>query len=133
MDKDFDRWNRRKKRINASPKNLSFMEGQIWWCSAGLNVGHEIDGKHGTYERPFYIIKKCNSKMFIGVPCTTNMEHGSYAYALNITDGNFMLNFSQVKSMSVKRLLRRMTNIPEPIEERIKKSFLRYINRKPAD
>ena len=70
--------------------------------------------------------------MFIGVPCTTNMGHGSYAFALHILEWSFMLNFSQVKSMSSKRLLRRMANVHSNVQREIRTKFITYINRKPA-
>ena len=67
MQKDFDEWNKRKKDLHYKHfSNSKFQEGEIWWCGAGLNIGHEIDGKHDTFERPFYILKKCNDAMFIG-------------------------------------------------------------------
>ena len=132
MSKDFDRWNKVKKNINNIESKLPFYEGQIWWCNAGVNVGHEIDGKHGTFERPFYILRKCNESMFIGIPCTTNIKTGTFAYILKILNWEFILNFSQIKSMSSKRLLRRMVNVSECTKRDIKNKFFMYINRKPT-
>jgi hypothetical protein len=47
MQKDFDRWNKVKKAINATDEEgrLYFHEGDIWWVHLGVNVGYEIDGK----------------------------------------------------------------------------------------
>lgn len=134
MEKDFDRWNKRKKNIDAHEALRRFHEGEIWWCSAGLNIGHEIDGKHKTFERPFYILKKCSKNMFIGIPCTTNTRLGFFSYTLEILKWNFILNFSQVKSVSSKRLLRRMVKVSSEIELDVANKFVHYvINRKPAD
>lgn len=109
-----------------------FKDGEIWWCSAGLNVGYEIDGKHNTFERPFYILKKCNKGMFIGVPCTSTFRKGLYMYRLLTSDLDFILNFSQIKTLSSKRLLRKVVHIPDPIQEEILYKFVTYIKRKPA-
>ena len=133
MQKDFDRWNIKKKKLhNIKYTDKKFKEGEIWWCSAGLNIGHEIDGKHNTFERPFYILKKCSDTMFIGVPCTTSLKTGMFAYLLKILEWEFILNFSQIRSTSSKRLLRRMVKVTDGNEINIKRKFLKYINRKPA-
>ncbi len=133
MEKNYDEWNKKKKIIHTNRfLNRKFKEGEIWWCSAGLNIGHEIDGKHNTFERPFYILKKCNNTMFIGIPCTTNLKRAVFTYFLKIMNWEFILNFSQIKSLSLKRLLRRMINVSSVMELDIKNKFIFYINRKPT-
>ena len=59
MEKDFDKWNSEKKLVDKKTVNrdLFFYAREIWWCSAGLNIGVEADGKNENYERPFLIIK----------------------------------------------------------------------------
>ena len=51
MEKDFDRWNKLKKAINASDESerVYFHEGDIWWAHLGVNVDFEIDGKHKQF------------------------------------------------------------------------------------
>jgi len=47
IDKNFDSWNEPKKLLHTSVKsNRLFHEGDIWWCSVGLNIGSEQDGKN---------------------------------------------------------------------------------------
>lgn len=132
MEKDFDRWNREKKDIHTKEKNLKFHDGEIWWCIAGLNVGHEIDGKNKTFERPFYILKKCNTTMFIGIPCTSHYRKGLFMYILETDNLDFILNFSQIKAISSKRLLRKIVNVSTKSEKEINIKFVEYIKRKPA-
>lgn len=43
--KDFDTWNESKKNIHAKQELPQFSEYEIWWCSYGLNIGYEVDGK----------------------------------------------------------------------------------------
>lgn len=135
MQKDFDGWNEKKKEIEINDVgNTKFKEGEIWWCSAGLNLGHEIDGKHKTFERPFYVFKKCSRTMFIGIPCTSTFRKGLYTYHLLTSDINFILNFSQIKTLSSKRLLRKIVNVPNVYYQKdIQKTFFEYIKRKPTD
>jgi len=56
--KDFDNWNNIKKKLDKSDQNQSFYEKEIWWCSVGINVGSEHDGKGNRFMRPVYILKK---------------------------------------------------------------------------
>jgi hypothetical protein len=52
MEKDFDRWNERKKRIDRHDDEILFHEREIWWSSLGVNVGSEQDGIAANFERP---------------------------------------------------------------------------------
>ena len=44
MEKDFDRWNKLKKAINASEESarVYFHEGDIWWVHLGVNANDLI-------------------------------------------------------------------------------------------
>ena len=54
--KDFDSWNKEKKGLeNVGHDILSFHEREIWWCSIGINLGDEQDGKNELFERPVLI------------------------------------------------------------------------------
>lgn len=76
MEKDFDSWNNLKKNINN--RDLIYTsEREVWFCSVGLNVGSEQDGKNENYERPVLVIKKVTLNTFIGVPLTSNKKKGS--------------------------------------------------------
>ena len=50
--KDFDRWNEKKKHVEATERIFYVKEREIWWCMLGVNVGREIDGKNDVFERP---------------------------------------------------------------------------------
>jgi mRNA interferase MazF len=73
MEKDFDRWNKLKKAINASEESerVYFHEGDIWWARLGVNVGYEIDGKDRDFSRPVIVLKKYNQYSFLALPLTT--------------------------------------------------------------
>ena len=43
----------------------SFKEGELWWCSIGINVGVEIFGKGPDAVRPVVIFKKINKFLFL--------------------------------------------------------------------
>ncbi len=43
--KNFCEWNKLKGYIEENNKPMLFREREIWWCSVGLNIGTEQDGK----------------------------------------------------------------------------------------
>ena len=49
--KDFDSWNTLKQRLNSKEdKSVPWIkEREIWWCSVGINIGHEADGHNELY------------------------------------------------------------------------------------
>lgn len=64
--KDFEGWSSVKTRIHSEEKIPTFREREIWWCSTGVNVGVEQDGKNILYERPILIVHKFNRRLFWG-------------------------------------------------------------------
>jgi mRNA interferase MazF len=58
-EKNFEGWSKFKQKLDAheTPRSLYFHEREIWWCSLGINVGSEFDGKNELFERPAVIVK----------------------------------------------------------------------------
>lgn len=113
MEKDFDTWNKEKKLVDKKliNKNLYFYAREIWWCSAGLNVGVEADGKNENFERPMLIIKKFNADMVWVLPLTTKEKNNRYHYKLTHETIKSWVILSQIKTISTKRLLRKIGSI----------------------
>lgn len=132
MQKDFDNWNNIKKLIDKKEirRDVFFYEREIWWCSAGINIGIEIDGKHKSYERPFLIIKKFNSQMLWVLPLTTQNKFNKYYYNININHQNTSICLSQLKTISSKRLLRKISVITNNDFNKIIKSVCLFLNKK---
>lgn len=116
MHKDFDSWNKEKKIVDRKTinQNLFFREREIWWCSTGLNVGVEADGKNENFERPMLIIKKFNSEMLWILPLTSREGNIKYHFRLSHGDITSYAILSQIKTISTKRLLRRVRTISGP-------------------
>jgi mRNA interferase MazF len=115
MEKDFDSWNSIKKAVDAKPINrdLFFHEREVWWCSVGLNVGAESDGKHENFERPCLIIKKFNNAMLWVVPLTSKEKMGDHFQKITHDAGVSWAYISQLKTISTKRLVRKIGMVPE--------------------
>jgi len=78
MDKDFDRWNQKKKKLNVDIEPLYFREGEIWWAHLGVNIGYEIDGKKTNFARPVIVLRKYNKYSFLALPLTTRFTPSPY-------------------------------------------------------
>lgn len=115
MEKDFDKWNKEKKVVDkkATNRDLFFYPREIWWCSTGLNIGVEADGKNENFERPVLIIKKFNADMIWVLPLTTKEKQNKYYYKLKHEDIKSWVILSQIKTISTKRLLRKTGSISE--------------------
>jgi mRNA interferase MazF len=56
MEKNFNEWNFLKQNLDKKEKTIFFKERDIWWCSLGLNIGHEENGKNTYFTRPILVI-----------------------------------------------------------------------------
>ena len=115
MQKEFDQWNAIKKKVDEKKvdRDLFFYEREVWWCSLGLNVGVESDGKNEHFERPVLIIKKFNSDMIWIVPLTSKERTGDHYQKITHDSGISWVCLSQIKTISTKRLLRKIGMVSE--------------------
>lgn len=120
MTKDFDKWNEHKKKINRSSADLYFYEREVWWCSLGVNVGFEQDGKNTYFSRPVLILKKFSKDVFIGVPLSTSKKDGKYYFKFKFGDGESNALLSQVRLFDTKRLLDKLGKLPENLFKEIR-------------
>ena len=112
--KNFDVCNQEKKEIEqVSPFEFEFNEREIWWCSIGLNIGNEEDGKNTFHERPVLILKKFNKHMTWILPTTSNEKQNIFYHQLFYMHQRFSVILSQLRLISSKRLRRRMVKITE--------------------
>ncbi|KKP86367.1 MAG: 2,4-dihydroxyhept-2-ene-1,7-dioic acid aldolase [Parcubacteria group bacterium GW2011_GWC1_35_8] len=124
MEKDFNRWNELKKKIDVrNPIYVS--ERDVWFCSVGLNVGSEQSGKHELFERPVLVIKKITANTFIGVPLTSNKKKGSWYVEIESTNSSAII--SQIKLFDTRRLARKIKVISMEEFEIIKDKLKKFI------
>lgn len=113
MDKDFEKWNENKKVLDNLNTKLFFKNGEVWWCSIGLNIAMESNGKGNFFMRPVLIIKKLTKQSFIGIPLSTKIKHGNWFYPIKIGDRRSILLLNQLRMFSTNRLQRRLSSIDE--------------------
>jgi len=124
VKKDFDNWNHLKKNINdRNPIYVS--EREVWFCSVGLNVGSEQDGKNEAYERPVLVIKKITPNTFIGVPLTSNKKKGTWYVSIDSMESSAII--TQIKLFDTRRLTRKMKLISIDEFKTVKEAIKNYI------
>jgi mRNA interferase MazF len=125
---NFDSWNELKKQINlddSTPDKFPKV-GEVWMSNLGENIGFEQNGDN--FSRPVLIIKKFNNHMFWAIPLSTKQK--DYDFYFNYTDPNeqkVSAILAQMRLLSVKRLKRKLYDVPDELLEQIKqklKSFL---------
>ncbi len=106
MEKDFDQWNTLKKNINDSTFSDFVHDREVWWCSLGVNIGFEEDGKNNNFERPVLILKKFNSSMVLAIPLSTQVKNLPYHFPHMHEGQEYAAILSQIRLISTKRLSR---------------------------
>ncbi len=110
--KDFGTWNKEKINLeDTGHEDLSFHEREIWWCSIGLNIGDEQDGKNELFERPVLIIKKFNKRLAWALPMSTKKKDGIYYHNIEHDGKIFSVMLSQLRLLSTKRFHRYLRKI----------------------
>lgn len=127
MDHEYDMWNMLKKKLNTKTTPIYANTREIWWCSFGLNIGTELYGKHELFERPILILKVFNKETLKVVPLTTKGASKQFYTPVTYGTTTSYASFTQVKTISTKRLSRKIGRIDrvqfEEIVRQYKASF----------
>ena len=124
MDKNFDRWNEKKKIIHLNEFHGFVHEREIWWCSIGVNVGDEEDGKNDSFERPILVLKKFNRNIVLVVPLTTKIKDNKYYFSFMHDNIKFAAILSQVRLVSTKRFNRKIRKMDSFLFLSIKRKII---------
>ena len=124
MPKDFDRWNKLKKSIDAADdQRLYFHEGDFWWVHLGVNVGYEIDGKQREFSRPVVVLRKYNQYSFLALPLTTNEKPSKWRVAIgDVTGRQAFAVLSQLRNIDSRRLIEKKGHVDAELLAYLKKS-----------
>lgn len=106
MEKDFDAWNRLKKRLDARTSFPFAASPEVWWCALGLNIGVEMNGKDEDFERPVVVIRAYSTEMLRVVPLTTRAKQTRFHLKLSEPFSGSFAVVSQARVISAKRLVR---------------------------
>jgi mRNA interferase MazF len=104
MKKDFDGWNKIKKKTDTGKPHL-YTVREIWWCRFGVNVGTEQDGKGEWYVRPCIILRGFGPDACLVVPLTTSPHNHVLRISVGKIEGEeAKANISQIRVIDTKRL-----------------------------
>ena len=123
MNKDFDSWNSLKKKIHYESSGRFYHEREIWWCSVGINVGFEQDGKGIKSERPVIILKAFNKHLCWALPLSTVNKKNRYYFPVGkIGKADNFAIISQLRPLDTRRLTNHVGYINQVIFNQIKKT-----------
>lgn len=113
MIKDFEGWEHLKKSLDKRTEFPTYQNRDIWWCSIGMNIGHEVDGKNDFFNRPVLILRKFNRHIFLGIPLTTQIKENPYYIKCIIHEREQCAMISQLRLYESKRLTRQLGKMDE--------------------
>lgn len=123
MYRNYKKWHEIKNSLESEDKNLLFSEREIWWCSLWENIWDEEDWKNYLFERPVLIIKKFNNNIFFWLPMTSKEKISKFYYFYEWINSKWSVILSQWRTLSYKRLLRKINKIWEDKFLEIKEKF----------
>jgi len=127
---EFNKWNELKKKIEAEKNDPDKFpkEREVWMSNIGRNIGFEQNGSGDNFSRPVVIVKKFNNHMFWAIPLSTKQKDFDFYFNyIDLNNQKVSAVLAQMKLVSVKRLKRKLYDIPSEIFNEIKqklKSFL---------
>lgn len=104
MQKDFNGWTIKKRVLDAETRIPFINERDVFWCSIGINVGDEENGKSDTFSRPVLIFKKFNAKLFWGIPLSSKIKNNNYYVSIDFKSRQSSVMVSHLRLYDVRRL-----------------------------
>lgn len=123
MEKDFDGWHTLKAELDALHYAPTFQQREIWWCSVGINIGHEVNGKSRLFNRPVLIVCKFNPHIFLGVPLTTKIKESPYYHPIHFRERPQCVMLSQLRLWEGKRLTHKLGKLSGEQFESVRKAL----------
>lgn len=111
--KDFDSWNLVKQHLNNQEREISIRAGDVRWIAFGVNIGSEIDGKGKAFTRPGLVIGVSGSNIAFVIPMSTKVKNVAGYYPIEFKGRTVSLCIHQCKTISQKRILRRIGHLSE--------------------
>lgn len=121
FEKDFPEWIKYKTNLQDNFVNKWCKSRQIWWCSLGVNVGTEEDGKSNKFSRPVLVLSVFGLKSALVLPLTTSKSENVFHFKIGKIDGeNSSVILSQIKMIDTKRLIERIAILDKEMFLKVK-------------
>ena len=96
---------KKKQKAHNDKQRPFFHEQEVWFCSLGVNIGFEQDGRGDDFLRPVLVLKKFNNEIFWALPMTKNAKSGRYYHIVSLNEReSSALILSQIRLVDAKRL-----------------------------
>jgi mRNA interferase MazF len=118
--------------LRKKTKKILFKEGEIWWCSIGMNIGIEVYGKGAKFARPVLIFKKFDKTSFFGLPITSRKKTGTWYFQLHSGAINGSVLLAQARTFDTQRLIKRIETVNNDQLLSIQDSFRKLYNLSPV-
>jgi mRNA interferase MazF len=125
--KRFNFWNKTKIKINLKDNFIIPRNGEIRWANIGVNVGSEIDGKGEKLTRPVLIVKVISRNTSLVLPMSSKINKSKGVYVLDQNNKVSSIYLNQVKVISNKRILDRVSKISDKKLFKIKQELCKFI------
>ncbi len=127
--KEYDEWNTIKKHLNDTHRKVFAHDREIWWCSLGINIGTETDGKHENFNRPVLILKRFTEDMILVAPITSRIISNRFHIPISINSGKHKSSgkWAEIREISPKRLMRKIDTLPNSVFKVVKHQFLNIL------
>jgi len=123
MEKNFDKWNSKKKELEKLSKKFLFKTGDIWWCSVGLNIKAESCGKGEDYQRPVLVLRKLSGESFIGIPLSSKKKEGTWFCEITVHGEKRYALLYQIRMFSANRFQRRLASLDDADFKKVKEKL----------
>ncbi len=125
----FRNWCGQKAELHTgTDEPLMFRQGEIWWCSIGMNVGSELFGKGDRFLRPVLVLKKFSRTMFLGLPLTLREKQGSWFVETNVGSVRRWAILSQARTYDSRRFNNCVGEVDRETLSRILLQFVKLIS-----
>lgn len=126
--KDFDKWNKVKKKVDTEEFEVNIRSGEIRWVSFGVNVGSEIDGKGESFTRPALVLHVIGSHLALVIPMSTKVKNVAGYFPFEWKGSTTALCIHQMRIVSQKRILSRKGRISDARIDAIKKEVSKFFS-----
>lgn len=123
---NLNRWCDLKIILREKQNKIIFKQGDIWWCSLGVNLGEEMFGKGEKFTRPVLVFRKFTSNSFLGLPLTTHGKEGSWYVGITVHKKKNWVMLNQARVLDKKRLTKRFVALDDRDFREVKSRFLDF-------
>ncbi len=123
---NLDKWHDLKIILWKKQSKIIFKQGDIWWCSLGVNLGEEMLGKGEKFTRPVLVFRKFTGNSFLGITITKQEKKGTWYVEITIHKEKRWVMLNQVRILDKKRLTNRIGALDNADIEKVRKRFLEF-------